>query len=211
MRLKPRDTRFFDLLTGAAGNLVTGAGLLAELISVPQAERPRVAQLMHDTEHLGDAATQEIMMQLNTSFITPFDRQDIQALAAGIDDVLDDMDEAADLAVLYRIEDFPDGVATLVELLARAAALTAEAMPGLRKVSDLRAYWEEINELEDQADGVYRRLLAVLFNGEDQDGRDVRDPLTVLKTKEVVDRLESAADSFEHVADVIQTIAVKES
>jgi predicted phosphate transport protein (TIGR00153 family) len=207
VRLTPRDTRFFDLLTTAAGNLVTGSGLLSELVSVPMAEREKVAQLMHDTEHLGDDATQEIMLALNTSFITPFDRQDIQLLASRIDDVLDDMDEAADLAVLYRIDEFPPGVTKMVELLCRAAALTADAMPGLRKVTELSAFWQEINAIEDEADGVYRRLLAHLFN----DGWAGGDPLTVLKTKEIVDRLESAADAFEHVADVVQTIAVKES
>ncbi|GAB2971489.1 DUF47 family protein [Amycolatopsis acidiphila] len=207
MRLTPRDTRFFDLLTTAAGNLVTGAGLLTELISVPIAEREKVAQLMHDTEHLGDDATQEIMLALNTSFITPFDRQDIQLLASRLDDVLDDMDEAADLAVLYRIDEFPPGVEKMVELLARAAALTAEAMPGMRKVTELSAFWEEVNAIEDEADGVYRRLLAHLFN----DGWAGGDPLKVMKAKEIVDRLESAADAFEHVADVVQTIAVKES
>jgi uncharacterized protein len=205
LRLTPRDTRFFDLLTDAATNLVTGAELLSELIAAPAADRAGFAERMHEVEHRGDDMTHAIMLQLNTSFITPFDRQDIQALAARVDDVLDEMDEAADLAVLYRIGEFPPGVAALGELLTRAARLTAEAMPGLRKVTDLSPYWEEINTIENEADGVYRRLLADLFN------TNGADPLTVIKTKEVVDRLESAADSFEHLADVVQTIAVKES
>lgn len=207
MRLTPRDTRFFDLLTTAAGNLVTGSGLLSELVSVPVADREKVAQLMHDTEHLGDEATHEIMLALNTSFITPFDRQDIQLLASRIDDVLDEMDEAADLAVLYRIDEFPPGVEKMVELLCGAAQLTADAMPGLRKVTELGPFWREVNSIEDEADGVHRRLLAFLFN----DGWAGGDPLLIMKVKEVVDRLEAAADAFEHVADVVQTIAVKES
>jgi len=91
-----------------------------------------------------------------------------------------------------------------VELLGRCAALTAEAMPKLAKPGSLDTYWVQINELENQADQVYRRLLSWLFSGE-------VDTLTVLKLKEVVDQLESAADAFEHVADVIHTIAVKES
>ncbi|HVV14730.1 DUF47 domain-containing protein [Amycolatopsis sp.] len=205
MRLTPRDNRFFELLTQAAANLVTGARLLSELVAAPPGERAAISARMREIEHQGDDVTHEIMLALNTSFITPFDRQDIQFLAARIDDVLDDMDEAADLAVLYRIEDFPPGVEKLVELLGRAAELTAEAMPGLRKVTELAPFWKEVNTIEDDADGVYRRLLAHLFNG------GGADPLTVLKTKEVIDRLESAADSFEHVADVVQTIAVKES
>ncbi|KAA9150113.1 DUF47 family protein [Amycolatopsis acidicola] len=204
MRLTPRDNRFFELLTQAATNLVTGAKLLSELVAAPPGERGPIAARMHEIENAGDDVTHEIMLTLNTSFITPFDRQDIGILAARLDDVLDEMDEAADLAVLYQIGDFPPGVEKLVELLCRAADLTAGAMPGLRKVTELAPFWREANSIEDEADGVYRRLLAYLFN-------NGADPLTVLKTKEVIDRLESAADSFEHVADVVQTIAVKES
>jgi predicted phosphate transport protein (TIGR00153 family) len=144
------------------------------------------------------------MRRLNETFITPFDREDIYRLASTIDDVMDEMEEAADLVVLYEIDEFPKGIVAMVEVLERAAELTAEAMPRLRSMKELNEYWIEINRLENQGDQVYRKLLAQLFSGE-------YDTLTVLKLKEVIDRLEDAADAFEHVANTVETIAVKES
>jgi uncharacterized protein Yka (UPF0111/DUF47 family) len=117
---------------------------------------------------------------------------------------MDEMEEAADLVVLYKIEEFPKGIVAMVEVLERAAELTAEAMPRLRSMKELNEYWIEINRLENQGDQVYRKLLAQLFSGE-------YDTLTVLKMKQVIDRLEDAADAFEHVANTVETIAVKES
>jgi predicted phosphate transport protein (TIGR00153 family) len=204
MRFTPRGTRFFELLTDAARNLVTATGLLTDLVAAEPGEREPIAKRLHEVEHQGDELTHTIMVELNSSFVTPFDREDIQALAAKIDDVLDFMDTAADLAVLYRIGAFPPGTDLLVRVLGRAAELTASSMPGLSKVGDLEPFWIEINELENEADRIYRRILAQLF----EPGGDA---LEVLKTKEVVEQFELAADAFEHIGDVVQTIAVKES
>ncbi|MET9000427.1 DUF47 family protein [Amycolatopsis sp. Hca4] len=204
MRFTPRGTRFFDLLAEAAKNLVAGTALLRELVAADPGDREPIAKRLHEVEHQGDELTHTIMVELNSSFVTPFDREDIQALAAKIDDVLDFMDTAADLAVLYRIGAFPPGTDVLLRVLCRAAELTAAAMPGLSKVGELEPFWIEINELENEADRVYRRILAHLF----EPGGDA---LEVLKTKEVVEQFELAADGFEHLADVVQTIAVKES
>ena len=159
---------------------------------------------MREAEHDGDEATHAIMRELNESFITPFDREDIYRLASSLDDVMDAMEAAVDLVVLYQIGELPPEVADQVDVLERAAELTAEAMPRLRSMKDLSEFWIELNRLENQADQVYRRLLARLFNGE-------YDALTVMKLKEVVDQLEAAADAFEHVANTVETIAVKES
>ncbi len=204
MRFTPRGTRFFDLLTDAAANLVIATALLSELVAAEPGARESLAKRLHEVEHQGDELTHTIMVELNSSFVTPFDREDIQALAAKIDDVLDFMDTAADLAVLYRIDAFPPGTDALVRILSRAAELTASSMPGLAKVGELEPFWIEINELENDADRVYRRILAHLF----EPGGDA---LEVLKTKEVVEQFELAADAFEHIGDVVQTIAVKES
>jgi predicted phosphate transport protein (TIGR00153 family) len=144
------------------------------------------------------------MRKVNSSFITPFDREDIYGLAANLDDCMDLMEAAVDLIVLYRIGELPSGIAAQVEVLARMSELTAEAMPRLRSMSDLQEYWIEINRLENQADQVYRRLLAELFN-------NGADAITVLKLKEVIDELEAAADAFEKVAHAVESIAVKES
>jgi predicted phosphate transport protein (TIGR00153 family) len=144
------------------------------------------------------------MRELNETFVTPFDREDIYRLASSLDDVMDAMEAAVDLVVLYQIGDLPSEIADQVDVLERAAELTAAAMPRLRSMKDLSDYWIELNRLENQADQVYRRLLARLFSGE-------YDALTVMKLKEVVDQLEAAADAFEHVANTVETIAVKES
>jgi len=204
LRLTPKETSFYDLFAKAADNLIVGAGLLTELLGADKSERVEIAERMRDAEHASDEITHGIYKQLNSSFITPFDREDIYMLASLLDDVMDEMDAAADLVSLYQIDMLPDGVADQVDVLVRAADLTAEAMPRLRTMKDLQDYWIEINRLENQADQVYRRLLAHLFSGE-------YDAITVLKLKEVVDTLEQAADAFEHVANTIETIVVKES
>jgi predicted phosphate transport protein (TIGR00153 family) len=202
-RLTPREDSYYDMFADSANNLVTGARLLVELIS-DGTNREAIAEKMRACEHAGDEFTHAIMRRLNESFITPFDREDIYRLASSLDDVMDFMEAAADLVVLYKIEELPHDVVGQVEVLERAAELTAEAMPRLRGMKDLSEYWIEINRLENQGDQVYRRLLAELFGGE-------YDALTVLKFKEVIEQLEAAADAFEHVANTVETIAVKES
>ena len=204
MRFTPRNNAFYAMFAVSGQNLVVGAGLLKELLGAEPADRKAIAEKMREAEHDGDEATHAIMRELNESFITPFDREDIYRLASSLDDVMDAMEAAVDLVVLYQIGDLPPEVADQVDVLERAAELTAEAMPRLRSMKDLSEFWIELNRLENQADQVYRRLLARLFNGD-------YDALTVMKLKEVVDQLEAAADAFEHVANTVETIAVKES
>jgi predicted phosphate transport protein (TIGR00153 family) len=203
LRLTPREDSYYDLFADSANNLVTASRLLVEIIS-DGSDREALAEKMRACEHAGDERTHAIMNRLNESFITPFDREDIYRLASNLDDVMDYMEAAADLIVLYKIDHLPKEVVRQVEVLERAAELTAEAMPRLRSMKNLNEYWIEINRLENQADQVYRRLLAKLFSGE-------YDALTVMKMKEVIDQLEMAADAFEHVANTIESIAVKES
>ena len=204
MRFTPRNNAFYAMFAVSGQNLVVGAGLLKELLGAEPADRKAIAEKMREAEHDGDEATHAIMRELNESFITPFDREDIYRLASSLDDVMDAMEAAVDLVVLYQIGELPPEVADQVDVLERAAELTAEAMRKLRSMKDLSEFWIELNRLENQADQVYRRLLARLFNGE-------YDALTVMKLKEVVDQLEAAADAFEHVANTVETIAVKES
>lgn len=203
LRLTPRENRYYDMFADSANNLVTGSRLLVDLVS-DGADREGIAEKMRACEHTGDELTHAIMRQLNESFITPFDREDIYRLASNLDDVLDLMEASVDLVVLYELVELPDGMIKQVEVLERAAELTAEAMPRLRSMKDLADYWIEINRLENQADQIYRRLLAHLFGGD-------YDALSVLKLKEIIDQLEAAADAFEHVANTVESIAVKES
>jgi len=203
-RLTPRDTTFFDLLTGAADHLVQGAEILAEIVQAEPEARPALADRMRQVEHVADGTTHEIMRRLNSTFVTPFDRADIYALASSLDDCIDEMDAAADLIVLYRLDGLPAGLRQQVDIIVKQARCTADAMPKLRTMKGLDEYWVEINRLENEADRFYRRMLAELF-------AEGADPIFLLKIKEVIDLLESAADAFETVAHHVETIAVKES
>ena len=204
LRLTPRDTTFFDLFAAQAIHLVTGANLLGEMLGADRSTRKEIGKRISDAEHLADEATHTIMRRLNQTFVTPFDRDDIYNLASALDDCMDFMEEAADLIVLYKLDGLPARVSDQVQVLQRAAELTAEAMPRLRSMDDLPEYWVEVNRLENQADKVHRKLLAQLFD-------EVSDPILLMKLKEIVEVLEQAADAFEKVANTVETIALKES
>jgi predicted phosphate transport protein (TIGR00153 family) len=204
LRLTPRDTSFFDLLAASAAHLVTGANLLAELLGADRTARKALGKQISEVEHLADEATHSIMRRLNQTFVTPFDRDDIYNLASTLDDCMDFMEEAADLIVLYKLDALPARVSDQVQVLQRAAELTADAMPRLRSMDSLSEYWVEVNRLENQADKVHRKLLAQMFD-------EITDPIQLMKLKEVVEKLEDAADAFEKVANTVETIALKES
>lgn len=208
-RLSPHERGFYPLFTRAAENIVAGAEELSKLVAAEPDDRPDLAARVKDIEHAGDVLTHEIMVKLNSSFVTPFDREDIYRLASSLDDVIDAIEEAADRIVLYRLGELPPGISTQVDVLCRAAAATAAAMPGLEKMDQLREYWVHVNSLEDEGDDAYRALLRDLLAPAD-DATPV-DVLTVLKTKEIVETLEEAADAFETVANTVESIAVKEA
>jgi uncharacterized protein len=203
LSITPRDDRFYPMFVEAARNLVSATELLGEFMHV-SSNREKLARQLRDHEHAGDAVTHRVIHALNSTFVTPFDREDMYQLATQLDDVMDSMEAAADFAVLSELETLPPEMARQVELLQRAATCTAEAMGRLSTMTDLASYWIEVNRLENEADQVYRGLLSRLFSGS-------YEALTVLKLKQVADDLEDAADAFEHVANVVETIAVKES
>jgi uncharacterized protein len=203
LRLRPADTTFYDLFAQHAQHLVHGAELLAQMLA-DGSDREGIAQQMRDAEHEADETTHETIRRVNTTFVTPFDREDIYSLASGLDDVMDFMEEAVDLVLLYEVERLPSELANQVEVLQRCAELTADAMPRLRTMKDLEEFWIEINRLENAGDKSYRRILAKLFSGK-------YEALEVLKLKDIVDSLEAAVDAFEKVANTVEQIAVKES
>lgn len=203
LRFKPVDAAFYDLFTEAAQHLVVGSGLLAEMLAAEGSAKQDVAKRMRAAEHDADETTHGIVRRVNTTFITPFDREDIYALASGLDDVMDEMDEAVDLILLYEVETLPAALSQQVEVLARCAELTAAAMPNLRSMQSLDEYWIEVNRLENTGDRNHRQILAHLFSGEYK-------TMEVLKLKDIVEALESAIDAFEKVANIVEQIAVKE-
>ena len=203
LRFRPVDTSFYDLLTVQAQHLVGGASLLAEMLA-DGADRADVARRMREAEHNADETTHEIVRKVNSTFVTPFDREDIYALASGLDDVMDMMDEVVDMILLYEVKLLPAELSTQVEVLQRCAELTAASMPNLQSLQSLDEYWIEINRLENAGDKNHRRTLAKLFSGEFK-------TIEVLKLKDIVESLEEAIDAFEKVANIVEQIAVKES
>jgi predicted phosphate transport protein (TIGR00153 family) len=205
LRLTPRDATYFDRFTELARYSVDGVGLLAEVLGAPdKAARKTIAVRFGEVEHAADEATHAITVRLSQTFVTPFDRDDIYELATALDDVIDAMEEACDLIVLYKLDELPARISEVIQVLQRCAELTAAAMPNLRSMSDLSPYWVEIHRLENQGDKLHRKLVAELFE-------KTTDALLVMKLKEVIDVLEEACDAFERVAVLVETIALKES
>ncbi len=203
LRFRPVDTTFYDLFSQAARHLVDGAPLLAEMLA-EDSDRESIAKRMRDAEHAADETTHSIVRRVNSTFVTPFDREDIYNLASGLDDVMDFMEEAVDLILLYQVVKLPKELANQVDVIQRCAELTAASMPRLREMADLEEYWIEINRLENLGDKSYRRILAKLFSGK-------YEALEVMKLKDIVDSLEHAIDAFEKVANIIEQIHAKES
>jgi uncharacterized protein Yka (UPF0111/DUF47 family) len=205
MRLRRRsaESSFYGLFAESAARLATGAGLVAQILD-PGADRATIAKQMRELEQDADETTHRIARLANLTFVTPFDREDIQALAEGLDDVIDYMDETVDKVVLYELEDLPPEFSQQVEVLQQACRVTAEAMPGLRSMKGLEEFWIEINQLENEGDRNHRRALARLLGGDYK-------ALQALKLKDVVESLEAAIDALETVANIVERIVTKES
>ena len=203
MRLKilPREESFYDLFEKDAANLSEGARLLIKLLADfhdPESSHAEISQ----REHEGDEITHQIIRALNTTFVTPFDREDIHRLASGMDDILDAIEAVADLLVLHRIEQIIPEMQQLADVLSRAADQLQQAMAELRGFDGLEKYWVEINRLENEGDRVYRKTVAHLFSGEYK-------AMDVLKWKDLVDQLEAAIDGCEDVANTLESIVLK--
>ncbi len=205
-KLRPRDDTFYEYFSRAAVNLVRGTELLTEL-ALPGADVQSISERLVEVEHDSDTITHELYNKINTSFITPFDREDIYQLGSHLDEIMDHLEAVGSLLYLYGLTSLPSlprEVHDIVQVLDQQAKLTASAMPRLKTMKGLKEYWIECNRLENDGDRAYRMLLVRLFSGE-------YDALTVLKMKEVADELEAACDAFEHVANTVETIAVKDS
>lgn len=205
-KFRPGDDSFFEFFNRAADNLVRGSDLLAEL-ALPGADIASIAERLTDVEHDSDKITHDVYNKINSTFITPFDREDIYRLASNLDDVMDHIEAAGSLVYLYgltKLPVLPREMHDLVDVIDRQARLTALAMPRLKTMKDLKEYWVECNRLENEGDQAYRMLLVRLFSGE-------YEPLDVLKMKEVADELEATCDALEHVANTVEQISVKES
>lgn len=204
MRLVSHDEHFREMYRDVATNLQDGTLLLREMVTAPQSERVRYAVRLRQVEHAGDELTHNVLRELRTTPVAPFDPVYMARLANRLDDVLDFIETAADRIVRYQVGETPPAIGEQTELLVRAGELTAEALPVLKKDPELLAtYLMEINTLENDGDRVYRKLIAYLFGG-------AFDAMTAMKLKEITDELEQAMDAFEHVADAVEAINIRE-
>jgi predicted phosphate transport protein (TIGR00153 family) len=201
LSLVPREQRFYDLFEQQASILVSAGVLLKETLDETGDLSARRREIK-DLERLGDGITYEIMRSLNETFVTPFDHEDISALGAGLDDILDYIEEVADTVNLYGIMTVPRAASELADLLAQAVAQLEHAVGKLRSGKKDGEYVIEVHRLEDVGDSTSRHAIAELFQGQ-------RDPLEVIMLKDLYSLLEDALDRCEDVANVIENIAIK--
>src|SRR3954454_20691378 len=197
----PRDREFFDLFEEAGTNIVRAADLLDQMLrSYP--DRADLARDILICEQEGDRITHDIIQRLNQTFVTPIDREDIYELASALDDVADFAEEVADYLGLYKIEAPMDQAQRLAEILVYATRQIAEAMPRLRDFRDISHFTIEIHRLENDGDRVTREAIAALFD-------HGIDPMTVIRWKDIYERLENAIDATEQIANVLEIIVIK--
>jgi len=199
--LIPREEKFFDMFVEDASNVLAAARTLESFFE-SYGDRERIAAQLRELEHRGDQISHEIGHKLESTFVTPFDREDIHHLISRLDDVLDLIEEIADTCILYRIEEPTEVARRQVEIVTKQCVQIGDALQHLRAFKGLEQYWIEIHRLENDGDQLERQAVAGLF-------RNGGDPLEVIKWKDVYDLLENAIDACEDVANVIERIVVK--
>ncbi|MBI4583733.1 MAG: DUF47 domain-containing protein [Planctomycetes bacterium] len=200
--LFPKNDRFFDLFELSASNIRLAAEQLLLMVKDFSNIEEKAARLK-DVESEGDQITHDIIDFLNSSFITPIDREDIYALAGKLDDVLDEIEGVASRLHLFAVQKPTPECIELVEIVVKATEAIEKAIKGLKKYSGLKEFIVEIHSLENQADQITRKMTAQLF----QNGSS--DVVNLIKWKEIYSRLEHTADRCEDVANIIEDIAVK--
>jgi uncharacterized protein len=204
--LTPRDKKFFPLFEQATENLVKTSNKLVEMVNTSSPEkRKELIKEIEQLEHMGDNITHMIFSELGRNFITPFDREDIHALASALDDVVDFIHGSAKRIELYKITTIPDSIAKLAELTQKGAVALNVAVHGLRDMKDTDVIKEacvQVNSLENHADDIFNLAIARLFEEE-------KDAIQIIKIKEVLAALETATDKCEDAANTVQSILVK--
>lgn len=202
----PKDDKFLEIFDRASGNIVRAVEFFTTMVREPRELSAKVEELKA-MEHEGDRYTHETLARLNTSFITPFDREDIHALATRLDDILDAVDATGHRLLLYGVSQAPPRLVQLAELLLASAREVQKAVVALhdpRRHREALACCVEINRLENEADQLHREALADLFGNH-------RDPVEIIKYKDLFAFLEEATDRCEDVANIIETIIIKAS
>ena len=199
--LIPRENKFFDMFVADAANVTASARILEQMMRNYD-DRERLTSQLRDAEHAGDQMSHDIGRELEATFVTPFDREDIHALISRLDDVVDLIEEVGDTFILYGIEEPTPLAVEQTEIIVLQCEQIQEALANLRGFRGLERYWIEIHRLENEGDRIVRRGIAELFK--DGDGA-----VDIIKWKDVYTLLEEAIDACEDVANVIERIVVK--
>jgi uncharacterized protein len=201
--LMPKDDKFFKLFKQMTENITEGARLLKDMLD--NFEDPAESQRkIKDVEHKGDSITHEIIQKLNKTFVTPLDREDIYSLASKLDDILDLIDVCAQRIIMYNVESIPGEAKSLGFIILQSCLVVdkAVAMLGKKSNEQLFALCVEINALENEADRVCREAISRLFDEE-------KDPIQLIKWKEIFETLEKATDKCEDAANILESVVVK--
>ena len=204
MKLLPRDEKFYGLFLKQVEIIVEASRLLLDGVRLGNSRMATVATEIAVLEHRGDEVIHEIFKRLNQTFITPLDPEDIHNLSSALDNVTDGIEDTAHRLVAYHLEEIPGNMVTLAEIVAGCAKTLKTAFEALEHGSPLLAHSIEINRLENEADLIGRGAVADLFNKE-------KDPIRLIKLKEVYDFFEETVDSCEDVADLLQNVVIKNS
>jgi predicted phosphate transport protein (TIGR00153 family) len=204
MNLLPKDEKFFFLFERHSQILCRASKLLISGLQDGYDGVCRIQGTISTIEDEGDRVVHDIFSHLRSTFITPFDPEDIQALATSLDDVLDCIDDVTFRIVAYRLKPIPSAVLTLAEKVSSCCAFLAEALVALHRKKPVINLCIEINRLENEADKLERNLIAELFRSE-------KDAIELIRKKEIYELLEATTDRCEDVADVIQNVSVKNS
>jgi len=205
----PKEERFHVLFSEDTRNLVAAAGLFTDIAqSSSLQERQTLVDRLKQLEHEGDRITRSIFDALNSTFITPFDREDIRSLTTDLDDILDYLEAMAHALVLFDLEESPEGLRKFAEILAdmaREIDRLTDLIWDLGNAAKIQASTVRISDLENEADRLYNRVIADLFRTKG------RDPIEILKWKEIYEGLENACDQCKNYTHVIGNIVVKNS
>lgn len=200
--LLPKETEYFDLFKKIGAKLKEAASILIEMLEGDPKEYDSLSKRIKSVEHECDELAHSVTRKLNTSFITPFDREDIYTLAVGLDDVCDYIDAGARALVMYNITESDQYAIKLAHIIAKSTDAIYSATDHLKKSKGLEPHLLEIQRLENEGDEVYYRAMEQLFSTE-------KDPIFVIKWKEVYEILENATDKCEAVGNIIESIVLK--
>jgi len=202
LNLLPKEDQYFDLFNQMTVYISDAARELRDMLNDKNPDFAGYAQRIKGLEHACDELTHSVSTRLNKSFITPFDREDIYMMSSALDDIVDLIDDAARAIVIFDVREITDHARDLADVIGHMSDQLKEIVSTLRRPKNITPRLVEIHRLENEGDDIYHAAIADLFH-------DSPDPLTVIKWKEIYEKLEAAIDRCENVANIIESVIIK--